>query len=81
MEQPFLIDGHPVTFWHLIVEGDQKATYGELGGVLRDLRSLTVPEGLVLPSFAPSKSNSCGSTRAVIPDDDKVLLRKRWRKR
>ena len=39
LEQPFLIDGHPVTFWHLIVEGDRKATYGELGGVLRDLHA------------------------------------------
>ena len=28
---PEPIEGHPVTFWHLIVEGDRKATYGELG--------------------------------------------------
>ncbi|WP_436845550.1 hypothetical protein [Streptomyces shenzhenensis] len=42
-----------MTFWHLIVEGDRKATYGELGGVLRDLHSLTVPDGLVLPSYDP----------------------------
>lgn len=37
LEQPLSIDGHPVTFWHLIREGDRKATYGELGGILRDL--------------------------------------------
>ncbi|GHI07744.1 hypothetical protein Scel_60650 [Streptomyces cellostaticus] len=46
LEQPLLVDGHPVTFWHLIVEGDRKATYGELGGILRDLHSMTVPAGL-----------------------------------
>jgi hypothetical protein len=26
LDQPLLTDGHPVTFWHLIVEGDRKAT-------------------------------------------------------
>ncbi|MFF4314284.1 phosphotransferase enzyme family protein [Streptomyces sp. NPDC001507] len=79
LEQPFLIDGHPVTFWHLIVEGDRKATYGELGGVLRDLHSLTLPEGLVLPSFDPFDKQQLRLDRAVIPDDDRVFLRKRWR--
>ncbi|MFI8233467.1 aminoglycoside phosphotransferase family protein [Streptomyces sp. NPDC085900] len=79
LEQPFLIDGHPVTFWHLIVEGDRKATYGELGGVLRELHSLTVPERLVLPSFAPFDKQQLRLDRAVIPEADKVFLRKRWR--
>ncbi|OIJ91149.1 aminoglycoside phosphotransferase family protein [Streptomyces colonosanans] len=79
MEQPFLIDDHPVTFWHLIVEGGRKATYGELGGVLRDLHSLTVPDNLVLPSFEPFGKQQLRLDRAVIPDDDKVFLQKRWR--
>ncbi|MEV6538705.1 aminoglycoside phosphotransferase family protein [Streptomyces sp. NPDC051665] len=79
LAQPFLIDGHPVTFWHLILEGDRKAAYGELGGVLRDLHSLTVPDGLVLPSFDPFDKQALRLDRAVIPDDDKVFLRKRWR--
>ncbi|MFG2377066.1 phosphotransferase enzyme family protein [Streptomyces sp. NPDC048504] len=79
LEQPFLIDGHPVTFWHLILEGDRKATYGELGGVLRDLHSLTVPESLALPSFDPFDKQALRLDRAVIPDDDKAFLRKRWR--
>ncbi|WP_210576494.1 aminoglycoside phosphotransferase family protein [Streptomyces sp. GESEQ-4] len=79
LEQPFLIDGHPVTFWHLIVEGERKATYGELGGVLRDLHSLTLPDGLALPSFNPFDKQQLRLDRAVIPDDDKVFLRKRWR--
>ncbi|UXY27561.1 phosphotransferase enzyme family protein [Streptomyces sp. HUAS TT20] len=79
VEQPLLIAGHPVTFWHLITEGDRKATYGELGGVLRDLHSLTVPEGLSLPSFDPFDKQALRLDRAVIPNDDKAFLRKRWR--
>ncbi|RSO07573.1 hypothetical protein DMH18_24515 [Streptomyces sp. WAC 06783] len=42
LEQPVVVDGHPVTFWHVIEEGPRKPTYGELGAVLRDLHSLTV---------------------------------------
>ncbi|MFG2533221.1 phosphotransferase enzyme family protein [Streptomyces sp. NPDC048516] len=79
LEQPFLIDGHPVTFWHLIVEGGRKATYGELGGMLRDLHALTVPAGLELPSFDPFDKQELRLDRAVIPQDDKLFLRKRWR--
>jgi len=79
LEQPLLVEGHPVTFWHLIVEGDRKATYGELGGVLRDLHSLKLPEWLELPSFEPFDKQELRMERAVIPPDDKVFLRKRWR--
>ncbi|MFJ8107115.1 aminoglycoside phosphotransferase family protein [Streptomyces sp. NPDC096132] len=78
VEQPLLIDGHPVTFWHLIVEGDRKATYGELGGILRDLHSLHVPAGLDLPSFDPFDKQELRIDKAVIPEDDKSFLRKRW---
>ncbi|MFJ5679750.1 aminoglycoside phosphotransferase family protein [Streptomyces sp. NPDC093097] len=78
LEQPLLIEGHPVTFWHLIVEGDRKATYGELGGMLRDLHALTVPEGLELPAFDPFDKQELRLDRASVPEDDKVFLRKRW---
>ncbi|WP_327729313.1 aminoglycoside phosphotransferase family protein [Streptomyces sp. NBC_00487] len=78
LEQAVLIDGHPVTFWHLIVEGDRKASYGELGAVLRDLHALTVPDGLELPSFDPFDKQQLRLDRAVIPEDDKAFLRKRW---
>ncbi|MFJ4513925.1 phosphotransferase enzyme family protein [Streptomyces sp. NPDC088816] len=79
LEQPFVVDGHPVTFWHLIVEGDRKATYGELGAILRDLHALRVPDGLELPSFDPFDKQQRRLDLAVIPEDDKVFLRKRWR--
>ncbi|WP_431997266.1 phosphotransferase enzyme family protein [Streptomyces fungicidicus] len=78
IEQPLLVEGHPVTFWHLIVEGDRKATYGELGGILRDLHCLTVPAGLALPSFDPFSKQELRIDRAPIPEDDRVFLRKRW---
>src|SRR4051812_46294989 len=35
VEQALVVSGHPVTFWHLIEESDRKATYGELGSILR----------------------------------------------
>ncbi|MCX5171172.1 aminoglycoside phosphotransferase family protein [Streptomyces antibioticus] len=79
VEQPLLIDGHPVTFWHLIVEAGRKATYRELGGVLRDLHSLTVPTGLALPSFDPFGKQALRIDKAAIPEDDRAFLRKRWR--
>ncbi|MER6051100.1 aminoglycoside phosphotransferase family protein [Streptomyces sp. NPDC001793] len=80
LEQPLLIDGHPVTFWHLIVEGDRKATYGELGAVLRDLHTLDLPAGLVLPPYSVFGKTDLRLDRAAgIPDDDIEFLRKRDR--
>lgn len=79
LEQPLLVDGHPVTFWHLIVEGDRKATYGELGGILRDLHSMTVPAGLDLPAYEPFDKSALRLERAQIPADDKAFLLKRER--
>ena len=78
LEQPFLIDGHPVTFWRLIVEGGRKATYGELGSVLRDLHSMTLPAGLELPAFDPFDKQDLRISKASIREDDRVFLRKRW---
>lgn len=48
VEQPLVVDGHPVTFWYRINEGDRDATYGELSAVLRDLHALAVPDELGL---------------------------------
>ncbi|GGR52591.1 aminoglycoside phosphotransferase family protein [Streptomyces netropsis] len=80
LEQPLLIDGHPVTFWHLIREGDRKATYGELGAVLRDLHSLALPSDLKLPPYDIFGRTDLRIERAVgIPDDDREFLRSRER--
>ncbi|MFI8928061.1 phosphotransferase family protein [Streptomyces sp. NPDC053474] len=61
------------------MEADLKATYGELGGVLRDLHSMTVPEGLHLPSYEPFDKSDVRLDKAALPDDDKTFLRKRAR--
>ncbi|MBL1096184.1 aminoglycoside phosphotransferase family protein [Streptomyces coffeae] len=78
VEQPLIIDGHPVTFWNLIEEGDRKATYGELGSVLRDLHSLSLPDGLSLPPFPVlDRTDRRIEAATAIPDDDREFLSKR----
>ncbi|KOU02813.1 deubiquitinase [Streptomyces sp. NRRL F-5755] len=78
LEQPVVVDGHPVTFWHLIEEGPRKPTYGELGAVLRDLHSLTVPDTLALPPYpALGRTDRRIAAAAGIPEDDRAFLRKR----
>lgn len=80
LEQPQVVDGHPVTFWHLISEGDRDATYGELGAVLRDLHSMQLPEGLQLPPYNAFGRAKLRIESAVgIPEDDREFLRKRRR--
>ncbi|MGW3718416.1 aminoglycoside phosphotransferase family protein [Streptomyces sp. NPDC005133] len=78
LEQPLVVDGHPVTFWHLIQESDRKATYGELGAVLRDLHSLSLPDTLSLPPYPVLDRTERRIKAAVdIPQDDRAFLRKR----
>lgn len=80
LDQPALIDGHPVTFWHLIAAADRSATYGELGTILRDLHSISVPKGLELPSFDVFGRSDLRLDRAVgVAADDIEFLRKRGR--
>ena len=49
--QPILAKGRPVTFWRLIPDSGERATLAELGGILRQLHRLPVPEDLPLPTF------------------------------
>jgi len=80
VEQAVVVAGHPVTFWHAIEEGDREATYGELGGVLRDLHALRPPadRGL-LPFNVFGRSDLRIDKVTGIPEDDRVFLRKRSR--
>ncbi|MFI0814763.1 phosphotransferase enzyme family protein [Streptomyces sp. NPDC021098] len=78
LEQPLVVDDCPVTFWHLIQESERKATYGELGAVLRELHSLRPPMHLSLPRFdAFGRSDLRIEKVPGIPDDDRTFLRKR----
>ena len=80
IEQPLQVEGHPVTFWHLIQDAGRSATYGELGSVLRQLHSLTPPAHLDLPAFdAFGRADRRIETADGISDVDRVFLRKRRR--
>ncbi|WP_367124467.1 phosphotransferase [Streptomyces phytohabitans] len=80
LEQPVVVDGCPVTFWHLIEEGERKATYGELGAILRDLHALTVPDGMELPPYTVFGRTDLRIEKATgIPEEDREFLRERAR--
>ncbi|MCX2969179.1 MULTISPECIES: phosphotransferase enzyme family protein [Streptomyces] len=80
LDQPVIVAGHPVTFWHLIDEGDRKPTYGELGGLLRDLHATRLPAGLELPAYEVFGRTDLRIEKAAgIPEDDRRFLRERSR--
>ena len=54
LDQPVIIDGHPVTFWEALSDsGDEYATIGQVADVIARLHKLAMPEGLVLPALKP----------------------------
>ncbi|MER5783299.1 hypothetical protein ABT104_16485 [Streptomyces mobaraensis] len=74
LEQPLVVDGHPVTFWHLIRGDGRKPAYGELGALL-ELHGLT-PTGLDLPPYDAFGRSALRIERAPgIPEDDRRFLR------
>jgi hypothetical protein len=80
VEQPLVVDGHPVTFWYRINEGDRDATYGELSAVLRDLHALAVPDELGLERLPVFGRTAVRIERAIgVPEDDLAFLRQRGR--
>lgn len=50
-KQPVIACGRPVTFWKLIEDSGTRATLADLGGILRQLHALPVPDSLKLPEF------------------------------
>ncbi|MCQ0023954.1 aminoglycoside phosphotransferase family protein [Streptomyces somaliensis DSM 40738] len=80
LEQLVVVAGRPVTFWHLIEEGDRKPAYGELGGLLRDLHAMRLPAGLELPPYEVFGRTDLRIEKAAgIPEGDREFLRKRGR--
>ncbi|MBW1601911.1 aminoglycoside phosphotransferase family protein [Streptomyces sp. JJ66] len=78
VEQPLVVEGCPVTFWHLIEAADRQPTYGELGTLLRDLHSLSVPPSLDLPPFSAFGRTDLRIEKATgIPEHDRAFLRQR----
>ena len=80
LKQPLIVSGHPVTFWHLIEQGDRKPSYRELGTVLRELHSLRLPDGLALPRVDVfGRSELRVEKVSGIPEGDREFLRNRGR--
>jgi len=52
-EMPVVVEGHPVTFWHLVDVAEPKPSPADLGRLLRRLHSLEIPDWLRLPDFQP----------------------------
>jgi len=53
-DTPLLVGSHPVTFWHFVESNDEPPPGpADLGGLLRRLHELPVPDWLALPVFQP----------------------------
>ncbi|WP_410601572.1 phosphotransferase enzyme family protein [Amycolatopsis sp. lyj-90] len=52
VDQPFVEDGLPVTFWEFIPEHEEKVSASEFGKLLHDLHALPAPS-FELPQFLP----------------------------
>lgn len=73
-EQPVVVDGHPVTFWEAIADGEDYASTGEMGSLLRRLHEL-VPPSFSLPPLQPFDKVAQRLERAAIPDTTRAFLR------
>ncbi|MGW6258532.1 phosphotransferase enzyme family protein [Streptomyces sp. NPDC055085] len=73
-EQPVVIEGHPVTFWEGLADGDTYARTGEMGVLLRQLHELKPPH-FSLPPLQPFGQVAERLRRAAIPDATHSFLR------
>lgn len=73
-EQPVVVEGHPVTFWEGLADGDKYASAGEMGVLLRRLHELEPPP-FALPLLQPFDKVAQRLGRATIPDTTRVFLR------
>lgn len=74
-EQPFDVDGHPVTFWEYI-DGrrGRPDDVGDLARILRSIHELPVEQAPELPTFDPFARVVNRIEQAPIPDDDRAFL-------
>ncbi|MFF1295632.1 MULTISPECIES: phosphotransferase enzyme family protein [unclassified Streptomyces] len=73
-EQPVVIEGHPVTFWEGLADGEKYASTGEMGVLLRRLHELEPPP-FSLPPLQPFDKVAHRLERAAIPDATRAYLR------
>ncbi|MFE9648194.1 phosphotransferase enzyme family protein [Streptomyces sp. NPDC006365] len=72
-KQPVVIDGHPVTFWEGLADGDTYASTREMGALLRQLHELPPPD-FALPALRPFDKVSQRLQRAEIPAATRAFL-------
>ncbi|MFE6689732.1 phosphotransferase enzyme family protein [Streptomyces sp. NPDC057743] len=72
-EQPVAVDGHPVTFWEGLADGDTYASTREMGELLRQLHELDPPT-FPLPELRPFDKVEQRLQRAVIPEGIRTYL-------
>ncbi|MFV0127796.1 phosphotransferase enzyme family protein [Streptomyces sp. HMX112] len=72
-EQPVVVDGHPVTFWEGLADGDTYASTREMGELLRRLHRLE-PPAFPLPPLRPFDRVGDRLERAVIPARTRAYL-------
>ncbi|WOT34258.1 phosphotransferase enzyme family protein [Streptomyces coeruleorubidus] len=72
-EQPVVVDGHPVTFWEGLADGDTYASTREMGELLRRLHKLEPPT-LSLPELRPFDKVNQRLQCAAIPSDTRAYL-------
>ncbi|MCX5324317.1 phosphotransferase enzyme family protein [Streptomyces sp. NBC_00120] len=72
-EQPIVVDGHPVTFWEGLADGDTYASTREMGELLRRLHELEQPP-FQLPALRPFDKVTKRLERSVIPDGTRAYL-------
>ncbi|MCM3846315.1 aminoglycoside phosphotransferase family protein [Pseudonocardia sp. DR1-2] len=74
-EQPFDVDGHPVTFWEYI-DGrrGRPSDVGDLARILRSIHELPVEQAPELPAFDPFARVTHRIEQSPIPEDDRAFL-------
>jgi hypothetical protein len=72
-EQPVVVEGHPVTFWEGLADGDTYASTREMGELLRRLHELEPPT-FSLPELQPFDKVEQRLERTVIPAETRAYL-------
>ncbi|MGX1490334.1 phosphotransferase enzyme family protein [Streptomyces tendae] len=73
-EQPVVVEGHPVTFWEGLADGEKYASTGEMGVLLRRLHELESPP-FSLPPLQPFDKVAQRLERAAIREATRAFLR------
>jgi len=73
-EQPVVVEGHPVTFWEGLGDGETYASTREMGELLRRLHELESPS-FSLPQLRPFDKVAQRLKSAAIPDLTRTYLR------